>query len=89
MTISHLRRITVIFFEVSKRPAELEAAGKASIVCVSAIGKPVKDLNILTLRGFFVNAFYFGKRVALRPDTLLFSLGKTRTNAKNVPYPRE
>ncbi len=58
MTINHLRRITVVFFEASKRPAESDTAGKASIVCVIAIGKPAKDLNILTLGDFFVNAFY-------------------------------
>ncbi len=58
MTISHLRRITVVFFEASKRPAESETAEKESIVCVIAIGKPAKDLNILTLGGNFVNAFY-------------------------------
>jgi len=61
MTISHLRRITVVFFEASKRPAESETAGIASIVWVIAIRKPANDLNILTLGGIFVNAFYFVK----------------------------
>jgi len=69
MTISHLRRITVIFFEVSKRPAELETAGRASIVCVRAIEKPAKDLNILTLSQNFVNSFYFYTRRDFRPTS--------------------
>jgi hypothetical protein len=60
MTISHLRRITVVFFEASNRPAESDTAGKASIVCEIAIGKPAKGIIILTLRENIVNAFYFG-----------------------------
>ena len=86
MTISHLSRITVVFFDASKRPAESETAEKESIVCVIAIGKPAKGLSILTLGGNIVNAFYFCQRVTFESHTPLLSLGKTITNAKNVPY---
>ncbi len=86
MTINHLRRITVVFFEASKRPAESDTAGKGSIVCVIAIGKSAKDLNILPLGGNFVNAFYICQSVTFESNAPLFSLGKTITNARNVPY---